>query len=133
MLKTVCNLIFRLYAYSDATKIIHYSTNSNHTHQLCDEIRDTILDFVDDLAEQSFGIIGKPSFNDMELTSDITVSDNLDGICTDAMASVEDYYSKCTKDPKMTPIVSLIDDFNGKMSQKKFLATFDKHSNYKNK
>ena len=128
MLKKVCNLIFILYAYADATKMIHYSTKSNHTHQLCDDIRDAILEFVDELAEQSFGYIGNPNFADMKLTTDIQRTDDLKTLCSMVSKSIESYRSDCEKDDKMASIVSLIDDFNGKLSKLSFLATFDKYS-----
>ena len=64
MQQEVCDIIMKLYMYADVTKMVHYSTDKNHAHELCDIIRDNILDFADELAEQFFGYSGKPSFSD---------------------------------------------------------------------
>lgn len=127
----ICNIIFKLYLYADNTKMIHYYTDSNHEHELADKVRDTILSFVDDLAEQTFGYYGKPSFNDMSLKQDISIEKDLNKICQkciDTVAPLRTYFNKIEK---LSGIVSLIDDFNGKLGQMAFLGTFDKVSNYK--
>ena len=50
-LKGICEIVQKLYIYADETKKIHYTTEKNHTHELCDEVRDVILDFVDEFAK----------------------------------------------------------------------------------
>lgn len=131
MFEDICNLVFSLYLYADMTKMIHYSTDSNHCHILCDEVRDDIISFADDLAEQYFGYHGKPSFSDMSLQHDVKTIDNIGEICKTVASMTDSLRKQCQNDSKLQNIVSLIDDFKGKMEQKMFLATFDKVSNYK--
>lgn len=127
----ICNTIFRLYLYADNAKMIHYSIDTNHGHELADEIRDNILEFVDSLAEQTFGYYGKPSFRDMSLKHDITVEDDLSKLCQHCVDTVASMRSTFAKNDRLAGIVSLIDDFTGLMGQMVFKATFDKVSNYK--
>lgn len=127
----ICDIIFKLYLYSDATKLIHYSTDSNHEHEMADRVRDTILDFVDDLAEQTFGYFGKPSFTDMSLKQDISVERDLSKICQKCIDTVIPMRKSFLKIERLSGIVSLIDDFTGKLGQMVFLDTFDRVSNYK--
>lgn len=129
MYEQVCKLIFQLYLYADNTKMIHYSTNGNHIHELCDTVRDDILSFVDDLAEQYFGIEGKPKYNDFSLKQEITATDDIGMLCKNASGTVDWLRKKCEPDTKFSGIVSLIDDFKGKMAKDAFLSTFDKLSN----
>ena len=127
----ICDIIFKLYLYADNTKMIHYYTDSNHEHELADKVRDTILTFVDDLAEQTFGYFGKPSFNDMSLKQDISIEKDLNKICQKCIDTVTPIRSSFMKNDKLSGIVSLIDDFKGELGQMAFLGTFDKVSNYK--
>lgn len=130
-IREICDIIFRLFLYADNTKMIHYSTDSNHGHELADEIRDNIYDFVDSLAEQTFGYYGKPSFRDMTLAHDITVEDDLARLCQHCIDVVTPMRTAFVKNDKLAGIVSLIDDFTGLMGQMAFKSTFDKVSNYK--
>ncbi len=132
MFEQVCRLIFRMYAYDDLTKMIHYSTSCNHIHELCDVVRDDIVGFADDLAEQFFGTDGKPSLEKFKLETDLTPTEDIRDICDGAIKSVEWVRKECEKDEKYSGLVSLIDDFKGKMNKNIFLSTFDKLSNIEN-
>lgn len=129
--KQICDTIFRLYMYALSTKKIHYSTDSMHGHKLADEIYETIFDFSDELAEQVFSYYGKPNYNDLNIKQDIIEEDDLNKICQHAIDTVAPLRTEFSKNDKLSGIVSLIDDFNGKMQQKGFLGTFDKLSNIK--
>lgn len=133
--KQICDSIFRLYLYADLTKKIHYSTDKNHTHELCDELRDSIVEFTDSFAEQSFGYYGKPSFNDFSKLSKTTIdeTDDLKAICERIEGIISALKSEYSKNNKLAGTVSLIDDFQGKLNQTKFLCTFDKISNHRQK
>lgn len=131
--KTICNSIFKLYLYADNCKMIHYSTDSNHEHELADKVRDCIIDFTDNLAESTFGYYGKPKFNDLSINQDISTTDDLGRLCQNAVDIAEAIRSDFSKDEKLSGIVSLIDDFKKEMSKNVFLATFDKVSNYQMK
>lgn len=124
-MKNVYDAIFRLYLYSDTCKIIHYTCEKNHTHELSDKIRNAIIDFADQFAEQLFGYNGKPNKSELTIKLDVKEEDNLDSICQDVMDIVEPLRAEFNKNPKTSDLVSLIDDFKGKMKQFKFLATFD--------
>lgn len=128
--KTICDSIFRLYLYADVCKMIHYSTVSNHEHELSDKIRDVIIDFTDDIAESTFGFYGKPKFSDMNIKVDIQSTNDLGKLCQHIVNVVEPMRKEFLKNEKLSGLVSLIDDFKTEMSKSVFLATFDKVSNY---
>lgn len=127
----ICDVIFKLFLYADNTKMIHYSTDSNHGHELADEVRDNIYDFVDNLAEQSFGYYGKPTFNDMSIKQNISVEQDLNKLCQHCIDTVLPLRNEFNKIERLAGLVSLIDDFTGLMGQMAFKGTFDKVSNYK--
>lgn len=128
----VCDVIFSLYLYGLSTKRIHYSTDSNHAHELCDDIHDTIYDFTDTLAESYFGHYGKPTVRQLSINQkDVQQVDDLGKICDLCFELVEPLRQDFNKEPKLSGIVSAIDDFKQKMQQKAFLATFDRVSNIK--
>ena len=129
--KTVCDTIFKLYLYSDTAKMIHYSIDSMHGHELADDVRDTIIEFADELAEQFFGYYGRPSFNQLSIKHEIKVDDDLNKLCQNAIDTVEFLREEFNKKSKLSGLVSLIDGFKEKMSKNVFLGTFDKVSNIK--
>lgn len=133
MFNDICDMLFRLYLYADMTKMIHYSTDSNHCHELCDKVRDIINDFSDSLAEQYFGYYGKPSFSDLTLEHDVKYTDDLGELCKTVVDSTDELRKRCENEPKLQNLVSLIDDFKGNMEKQMFLATFDKVSRVKGK
>lgn len=126
----ICGCIMRLYFYADATKVMHYTTESIHQHKLCDEVRETILDFTDDLAEKMFGIIGKPALEDFAPESQFERLTTIDEVCNKCLYLADGIREAIESDNVYSGIVSLIDDFKGKISQEKFLATFDRHVNF---
>ena len=128
--KTICDSIFRLYLCADMCKMIHYSTGSNHEHELSDNIRNVIIDFTDDIAESTFGFYGKPKFSDMSVKLDIQSTNDLGKLCQHVVNVVEPIRKAFLKNEKLSGVVSLIDDFKKEMSKSVFLATFDKVSNY---
>lgn len=125
IMKKIYDAIFRLYLYADTCKIIHYTCEKNHTHELSDEVRDSIIDFADKLAEQFFGYNGKPKRSELTIKLDVKEEDYLEDICKDVMDVVEPLRNEFNKNPKLSDLVSLIDDFKGKMKQNIFLTTFD--------
>ncbi len=126
-----CDIIFKMYLYADNAKMIHYSIDSMHGHELADEVRDTIIECADELAEQYFGYYGKPSFNQLSIKHDIKIDDDINKLCQNCLDTVEIVRSECEKNTKLSGIVSLIDGFKEKMSKLVFLGTFDKVSNTK--
>ena len=131
MFNDICDMIFRLYLYADMTKMIHYSTGSQHCHTLCDDVREKILEFTDELAEQYFGYHGKPSFSDFSLQHDVKTTSDIGELCKTVAEMTDNLRNKCESNSKLQNIVSLIDDFKGDMMKLMFIATFDKVSNYK--
>ena len=129
-LHQVCDTVMRLYLYADNAKRVHYTIGSSHGHKMCDEIRDTILEFADELAEQSFGYIGKPSWTDFKDLSklDVYEVDDLAKMCEHVKDIVEVLQKTIKDEEGASGIVSLIDDFKGKMDKMRFLTTFDKVS-----
>ncbi|MBP5724371.1 MAG: hypothetical protein J6X18_12470 [Bacteroidales bacterium] len=131
MFNDICDLVFKLYLYADMTKMIHYSTESNHCHELCDTVRDSINEFADSLAEQYFGYHGKPSFSDLTVKHDVSEIDDLGMLCKTVAGMTDELRKQIESDSKLQNLVSLIDDFKGDMEKDMFLATFDKVSNAK--
>lgn len=127
----VCDAIFKLYLYSDTAKMIHYSIDSMHGHELADEVRDTIIEFADDLAEEFFGYYGRPSFNQLSIKHNINITNDLNKLCQNAINAVDFLREEFDKNSKLSGLVSLIDSFKEKMSKNAFLGTFDKVSNIK--
>lgn len=129
-IKLVCDFVMKMYLYADSIKKIHYSTHSNHEHELCDEIREEIISFTDEFAEQMFGFIGKPQFTSFRKMTeyDIDEKDNLSEICVTMSNMTDMMRDMAEKNNKLSGIVSLIDDFKGNMNKYKFLSTFDKIS-----
>lgn len=131
MYNTVCDVIFKLYLYSDTAKMIHYSIDSIHGHELADEVRNTIMEFADELAEQFFGYYGKPRFEQLSIKHDIKIEEDLGKLCQNCLDTVEVVRTEANKNDKLSGIVSLIDGFKEDMSKLVFLGTFDKVSNIK--
>lgn len=130
MKQKICDEIMKLYLYADMTKMIHYSTDTNHEHELCDEVRDGIVEFADTLAEQFFGTDGKPSFGDFSLKHEIRDAEHIGDLCEyvdDILTSLSNTFSNKNE---YKGIISAIDDFKGDIAKYKFLATFDKLSKY---
>jgi hypothetical protein len=127
--KDISDVVMKLFLYGDVCKMIHYSTEKMHNHKLCDEVRDMINDFADNLAESSFGHTGKPSFGDFSLKLSISSSDNIAVVCKNVLHLVDDFRNKIKDDDKYSGIVSIIDDFKSDLSQKVYLSNFDNVSN----
>jgi DNA-binding ferritin-like protein len=126
-----CDIIFKLYLYADTAKMIHYSIDSMHGHELADEVRDTVIEFADELAEQYFGYYGKPRFSQLSIKHDVKIDEDINKLCQNCLDTVEIVRTECEKVPKLSGIVSLVDGFKEKMSKLVFLGTFDKVSNTK--
>lgn len=129
-IKDICDAVMKLYSYADATKMVHYSTTGNHYHELCDQIRDTILDFVDKFAEESFGYYGKPKYDDFKLTADVKATEDLEELCDNVLDMIAPFRTEFNKEDKLSGLVSLIDDFRADLGKLKFLSTFDKITSY---
>ena len=127
----IADIVMKLFLYGDMCKMIHYSTEKMHCHTLCDDVRDTITDFADELAEKGFGITGKPDFSDFSLKLAVKSSDDIAVICKNATDLVEELRKEIESDDKYSGIVSIIDDFKSEMSQKIYLANFDNVSSEK--
>lgn len=126
-----CDIIFKLYLYADTAKMIHYTIDSMHGHELADDVRGCIIDFADELAEQYFGYYGRPRFTQLSIKHDIKIEEDINKLCQNCVDLVEPVRSECEKNSKLSGIVSLVDGFKEKMSKLVFLGTFDKVSNIK--
>lgn len=123
----IADIVMKLFLYGDMCKMIHYSTEKMHCHKLCDEVRDTITEFADELAEKSFGITGKPDFSDFSLKLAVKSSNDIAVICKNVVDLVEDLRQEIDGNDVYagSGIVSIIDDFKSDMAQKIYLANFD--------
>ena len=123
--KDIANVVMRLFLYADMCKMIHYTTRKMHCHKLCDEVRDCIMEFADDLAEKGFGHTGKPNFNDFSLRLSVKKSSDIAAVCKNVVSLVEGLRKDIENNSKYSGIVSIIDDFKSDMAQKIYLANFD--------
>lgn len=126
--QTICDIIFKLYLYADAAKMIHYSTDSMHGHKLADDVRDAILEFADELAEQYFGYYGKPRYSQLSVSHEINADEDINKLCKNCIAMILPIRSSFNESDQLSGIVSLIDSFKEKMAKMVFLGTFDKAS-----
>ena len=126
-----CDFIFKLYLYADNAKMIHYTIDSMHGHELADDVRDTIIEFADDLAEQYFGYYGKPRFGQLSVKQEIKTTEDINKLCQQCIDIAEVIRSECDNNTKLSGIVSLVDSFKENMSKLVFLGTFDKVSSTK--
>lgn len=129
----LCGCIVRFQLYADSCKMIHYTCQESHIHELSDKLRDTILEFSDSFAEQSFGLFGKPEMNDFNCVNSLKIEtiNTLSGICKKCTDLAEGIRDTMSSSKKANSILSLIDDFCGDLAQINFLATFDTHTNSK--
>lgn len=127
LIKEFINIVFKLYLYADLTKKIHYTTEKSNTHKLCDEVRDAITSFSDDVAEQFFGVFGKPTLDLFPRLNQLSINEDLDlsGICDKMITTAIALKKVFDVDERLVGTQSLIDDFCGEMSKFKFLSTFD--------
>ena len=123
--KDISNTVMKLFLYADMCKMIHYSTKKHHCHILCDSVRDEINEFADELAEQAYGLVGKPGFSDFSLRHSVKKTNDIAKLCKNVIALVEPLRTEIEKNPKYSGLVSLIDDFKSKMSKDIYLASFD--------
>ena len=114
--KDICDIIFKLYLYADSAKMIHYSIESMHGHELADDVRDAIIEFADELAEQFFGYFGRPSFDQLSIKHDIKVENDINKLCQNCIDTVEVIRTSFNKNDKLSGIVSLIDGFKEKIT-----------------
>lgn len=120
--RLITDSIMKNYMYADWVKTIHYATTSNHIHELCDKVRDDIVDFTDSLAEQFFGFHGKPEVADFSIENNIVKSPNLQDICEAVIDIANEIREGLPDDYRGWSLQSLIDDFVGTMGQNKFLC-----------
>lgn len=132
-LKDFADNVMKLYLYADMLKAIHLSTDSYRCHELCDESQDEIREFIDEMCEQTYGYFGKPSFNDFKLEQNVYSESDLGKLLGRVMDIVTSLKGRYEKIEKLSGVVSLIDDFTGKLNQLVYLASFNKISDYKTK
>jgi DNA-binding ferritin-like protein len=123
--KEIADLVMGLFVYADVCKMIHYTTEQMHCHTLCDDVRDTIMEFADELAEKAFGHTGKPSFEDFSMKLTVKKTQDIAEVCNKCIELVEGLRKTVADDDTYSGIVSIIDDFKSDMAQKIYLATFD--------
>lgn len=129
--KSIASIVMKLYLYADICKMIHYSTRRHHGHVQADEVRECIMSFADSLAEQAFGFTGLPNFSDFSLRVPVRKTNDLSGICANVFSLVDEFRKSVEKNTKYSGIVSLIDDFKGKLSNCVYLNMFDNVSSKK--
>lgn len=128
--KILYESIVKMLLYADMVKLVHLTTERYSEHKLCDEVTDAIRSHCDELSEKSFGYFGGPKFKDFDIKQTVFTTDDLGeilGHVKDLLVILRDKY-------KDVPcLVSVIDDFNGKLNQLCYLASFDKITTYKMK
>lgn len=131
--QTICDIIFKLYLYGDAFKMIHYckELDSGFAHRKCDEIRDAINYYADTLAETYFGYAGRPNFSQLSIKQDINTTDDPGKLCGNVINLAESIRDYANKEKQLSSIVSDTDTFLSSLQKYTFLFTFDKVSKFK--
>lgn len=123
-MENITDNIMKLYLYADCCKMIHYTTEIMHIHELCDQVRNKIVEFTDDLAEQAFGYFGKPNYQDFTINQTIEPTPDIAKLCKKVLGVVIPM-REIFVDEDLNGLVSLIDDFTAAMRQFIYLSTFD--------
>ena len=129
-IKTFCNYLVSMYLYTDMLKWIHLSTKKHWIHNYCDQFQDDIRKFLDELSEQFFGYYGRPNFSDFSFEQKVEMEEDMAKI----MVKLQDIVTVIQDDVKdnthLSGIVSLIDDFKGKLGKMVYLSKFDDISSF---
>ena len=104
-------------------KEIHFNTHDNSTHKLCDEIQETLLDYIDEFGEVIQGFAGQ-RFGYGIMKPIIPESADLEEILRVLAAKslqLEAYYSE----PIYSGITSITNDFRRDVHKFNYLRTFN--------
>ena len=120
--KKFAEMISSLEGYHQALKSIHWTTKSNATHLLSDEIDEGVLSFEDEFAEFTMGILGV-SYSLADFKTLLPSSRELGEVLSEMKGDVEELRAYVDGSKGYSGLVSLLDDFMGKIDKWKFRST----------
>lgn len=136
MNKTVYNFICKLEGYKSTCQNIHWNANSLSQHKLCDDIKDRIASFQDQVSEVEQSINGNLGFN--RLKGIPFKSSNLKRFVKEVINTTMSFYKKVKKlGDNYVGMASDCESFLSDMQRNLYLVNFtikeDFKKNYKNK
>lgn len=136
MNKTVYNFICKLEGYKSTCQNIHWNANSLSQHKLCDDIKDRIASFQDQVSEVEQSINGNLGFN--RLKGIPFKSSNLKRFVKEVINTTMSFYKKVKKlGDNYVGMASDCESFLSDMQRNLYLVNFtikeDFKRNYKNK
>lgn len=121
MKSDILEFVCSLHGYLIRLKEIHWSTENNATHKLCDEIMDDVADAEDRIAETSMGLDGK-KIKIGELTPYLPNSEELIPMLKELEKETLDLKKKLSKDNE-AGITNVLDDILTFVGKYKYRAT----------
>ena len=125
--------IFQMFFYSDMMKMIHYSTDGETEHLICDEMMYSVIERTDKIAEVYYGIVGKPKHSDFKFNLDgVEMLSDLGKIAGKIHDILVTMFGMVDKEgDEYEGFKSALADYMATMSQFIYKCTFDKISTYK--
>ena len=123
MKKEILEFICSLHGYLIRLKEIHWSTNSNSEHLLCDSIMDTIGGLEDELAETAMGLYGK-KIQVGELKPYLPNAEDLKPMLRELQSETLAVKKKLTSE-KESGLVNILDDIIAAAQKYQYRATQD--------
>lgn len=121
MEKKNIDFICSLHGYMIRVKEIHWNTESNATHLLCDEIEDTIHDCEDRFAEIIMGLSGE-KFKIGDLIPMVPDTEELIPMLKEMNDEVKDFKKELSEDED-GPVTNILDDLLEAINKYRYRAT----------
>ena len=121
--KTV-NYILQMINLRDQLRINHWQTSIYSHHKLADELIDEITEFIDNIAEYTFGLFGKPTINTFEMSLFDTKLKNIQNV----LNLVEDANKEMIAEYNLTEhegMKAYLSDFDKVIQKYKYLFDFE--------
>jgi len=122
MKKNYIDFVCVLHGYLIRVKEIHWSTDSNAIHKLCDEIEDDIHDTEDRFAECVMGMEGK-KFKVGNLMPMLPNAEELGGVLKEFEKDVIDFKKSIQDVPQNGGIFNILDEMIELANKYKYRAT----------
>lgn len=121
MKKEFIDFICELHGYLIRVKEIHWNTNSNSEHTLCDDFHGELLDFEDEFMECCMGMEGK-HFQIGKLLPLLPNSENFLSLLKELENDVLSMKKKCNKDSD-GGLTNILDDMLQSINKYKYRST----------
>jgi hypothetical protein len=117
--KTV-DFLSSLEGYHQELKMLHWGADKHSKHILTDEVDGEVLSFEDEIAEMAMGFLGEKITEGLKAL--LPENKELSGLLNELINDVVKFENDMTEDENRG-IVSVCDDFIGKLNKYKYLET----------